>query len=220
MMDGDPGETVKGRAMILSDALAGDLEVLYRRMGEAYDRVARALDFGCDGCPDNCCDSYFQHHTYIEWAYLWRGLEELTDEARRRIRGRAGEYVESCRRAEAAGERPQVMCPLNEAGLCTLYHHRLLVCRTHGVPAVMRLPDGRVMPFPGCFRCQEVVRKRQQGGEEIPRVERTRLLAELVGLEDRFLEGRRRHLPKLKMTIAEMILQGPPEKPVEPGAGG
>ena len=47
---------------------------LYRRMEEAYDKVAVSLNFSCAGCPDNCCDSFFQHHTYIEWAFLWEGL--------------------------------------------------------------------------------------------------------------------------------------------------
>ena len=201
------------KELVLTNEMAERLEQLYNRMEEAYDKVAAALDFGCTGCPDNCCDSYFQHHTYLEWAYLQRGLTQLEPQRLEAVRSRAAAYLDACRRAEAAGERPQVMCPLNEDGLCILYHHRLLVCRTHGVPAVMRMPDGRVLPFPGCFRCQEVVNVREKQGREIPRVERTPLLAELVRLEDLFLNYRRRSFPKLKMTIAEMIVQGPPAVP-------
>lgn len=195
----------------LPDHLAEKVENLYSRMEEEYDKVAGALGFSCEGCPDNCCDSYFQHHTYTEWAYLWRGLRQLPADELKRIEEWAGKYIVECRQAEAQGERPQVMCPLNEKGLCILYAHRLLVCRTHGVPAVMRRPDGKSLQFPGCFRCQEIVETTDE--KEIPFVERTRLLRELVVIEDELLEQRRHLYPKIKMTIAEMIVNGPPKVP-------
>ena len=40
------------------DALAK----LYAEMEVAYDKIATLLEFSCRQCPDNCCDSYFQHH--------------------------------------------------------------------------------------------------------------------------------------------------------------
>ncbi|PKN45763.1 MAG: hypothetical protein CVU58_08235, partial [Deltaproteobacteria bacterium HGW-Deltaproteobacteria-16] len=55
-------------APILQPELAAKIANLYSRMEQAYDLVARQLDFTCDGCPDNCCDSYFLHHTHVEWA--------------------------------------------------------------------------------------------------------------------------------------------------------
>jgi len=122
--------------------------------------VARQLRFGCSGCPDNCCDSYFLHHTSIEWAYLWQGMRQLSPEQQREILHRAAGVVRVCQEELTHGRRPVVMCPLNEHGLCVLYPYRLLVCRTHGVPAVMTRPDGKRLSFPGCFRCQEVVRAR------------------------------------------------------------
>lgn len=201
------------KELVLPEHLAERIELLYQKMGNDYKNVARALDFSCEGCPDNCCDSYFQHHTYVEWAYLWRGLRQMSEDKQAQIHEWAEKYVKECDKANEQGERPQVMCPLNEDGLCILYAHRLLVCRTHGVPARMRRPDGQVMQFPGCFRCQDIVEEREKTGLKTPRVERTPLLMELVKVEDEFLEHKRHLYPRVKMTIAEMIIKGPPAIP-------
>ncbi|MDH4322239.1 MAG: hypothetical protein OEV73_12180, partial [Desulfobulbaceae bacterium] len=128
---------------ILSAELTAKIADLYRRMEAAYDRVAAELAFSCQGCPDNCCDSYFQHHTYIEWAYLWDGVTALPEGRRTELLNRAKTYVEGCEKALAKGERPQVICPLIDDNLCTLYRHRLMICRMHGVPSAMTRPDGQ-----------------------------------------------------------------------------
>lgn len=197
----------------LPEELANRIEQLYARMEVDYTNVARALDFSCEGCPDNCCDSYFLHHTYAEWAYLWRGLRMMPEKKQQEVKEWAQKYDEESQVAQDKGERPQVMCPLNEEGRCILYTHRLLVCRTHGVPARMRRPDGQTLNFPGCFRCQEIVEKREQQGLKTPSVERTSLLTELAQVENEFLGYKRHVYPKVKLTIAEMILQGPPTLP-------
>ncbi len=180
---------------------------LYARMEQAYDQVASALDFSCQGCPDNCCDSFFQHHTYVEWAYLWEGLKGLDAAKRAAIEARAQTYVGRLLQLTAAGENPVLMCPLNEAGLCTLYHHRLMICRMHGVPSWFLLPDGRRKEFRGCFRCQE----RIKGCADFPSVDRTPLLRELADLERALLTQAGRPLPRVKLTIAQMIVTGPPQ---------
>lgn len=177
---------------------------LYDRMAEAYDRVARRLDFSCNGCPDNCCDSYFMHHTYLEWAYLWEGLRSLPQATVQGIEKRSAEYLAEVEASLAEGRRPVVMCPLNESGLCLLYTHRLMICRMHGVPSSLTLPDGRRLAFPGCFRCQEIK------PEVVPTVDRTALYRELAALEAELLGPGKNLRPKVKMTIAQMILQGPP----------
>lgn len=193
--------------LILQPELAAKIADLYSRMEQAYDIVARQLDFTCNGCRDNCCDSYFQHHTHIEWAYLWMGLMALEPKRRKVIENRAAEYVSACEKALARDERPQVMCPLNEAGRCALYHHRLMICRMHGVPSSLTFPNGKVQKFPGCFRCQEIVGDRQG----VPMVERAPLFRELVALEQELLGERQGQPPKVKKTITDMILLGPPQ---------
>jgi len=193
-------------APILQPELAAKIADLYDRMEKAYDIVACQLDFTCDGCPDNCCDSYFQHHTYVEWGYLWQGLMELDSARRKGMENRAAEYAAACEKALARDERPQIMCPLNEEGRCGLYHHRLMICRMHGVPSSLTFPNGKMQKFPGCFRCQEIVGERQAA----PAVERATLFRELVALEQALLGDGQSQMPKVKKTIADMILLGPP----------
>ncbi len=191
---------------IITPELAARLADLYDRMAGAYDLVADELAFTCEGCDDNCCDSFFLHHTLIEWAYLWQGLGELPEEDLRMIRARAERYLAEAAAAMARGERPRSMCPLNQDGLCGLYRYRLMICRMHGVPAKITRPDGRAMQFPGCFRCQELT----AGMARIPEVDRTELYRELAGLERELVESTGKGRPRIKMSIAEMIAAGPP----------
>lgn len=197
------------KEVILPEILVRELAAIHRELQDEYEKVAKELDFSCTGCPDNCCDSYFLHHTYAEWAYLWIGFRQLDAARQEALEGRCRSWLEQCDRAMAMGERPQVMCPLNEDGLCMLYEHRLLVCRTHGVPARMTRPDGREMQFPGCFRCQEIIEV-DYPGQQPPTVVRTPLFHKLAVLENDLLEGKRHLLPKLRITIAEMLVKGPP----------
>lgn len=193
----------------ITPELAERISDLYRRMEDAYDVVARQLDFSCRDCPDNCCNSYFLHYTRIEWAWLWEGLRALPPEQLAAVSRRATEYQRQAAAELAAGRRPEIMCPLNEEGRCALYEHRLMICRLHGVPSSLSFPNGQVQQFPGCFRCQELV----AGRDKVPTVERASLLRELVELERTFLTGNGLSAvgaAKIKQSIAEMILAGPP----------
>lgn len=192
--------------VILQPQFAEKVAALYARMEKAYDIVATQLGFSCAGCADNCCDSYFLHHTYLEWAYMWEGLNALPEARRKQILERAAEYAATAERALARGERPVAMCPLNEAGRCSLYGHRLMICRLHGVPSSLTLPDDRRKTFPGCPRCQELTR----GRSAVPTVERTSLLRDLALLEQELLGESRGELPRVKKTIADLILLGSP----------
>lgn len=197
--------------LCLPRELSQEISAIYQEMVDDYDKVAQVIGLTCQGCPDNCCDSYFLHYTYCEWAYLWEGLRLLDAAHLERIRERARAYVDESRSLIAQGKRPQLMCPLNEEGLCGVYRHRLMVCRTHGVPATLTRPDGRHLRFPGCFRCQEIVKAGYAVDTEAPAMERTSLFRRLAQLEARFLDHRRGLLPRIKMTIAEMIVSGPPQ---------
>jgi len=103
--------------------------------------------------------------------------------------------------ALAQEQRPQVMCPINDDGRCGLYQHRLLICRLHGVPASLTSPNGQQRQFPGCFRCQELTADLTN----VTTMDRTRFFKSMVSLEQAFLQGR--SLPKIKMTLAEMLVQ-------------
>jgi hypothetical protein len=202
------------KEIIITVPLLQRMNRIYQEMETEYNRVAALLDFSCEGCPDNCCDSYFQHHTYAEWGYLWLGFRQLPTEEQQEILRRAKAYQGDCENAHARDERPQVMCPLNQNGRCVLYPYRLMVCRTHGVPATMTRPDGRRLNFPGCFRCQEMVEGRFQEKTEVPHMKRTPLFRQFAMLENDLLEGRRHLYPKINLTISQMLLQGPPSIPI------
>ncbi len=197
----------------LSPRLIEQTRILYDDMEKAYDMVAERLGLSCTGCPDNCCDSYFLHHTYLEWAYLWFGLERLSPVKKDELRDRAFRYEDEARKCLVQGIRPRLMCPLNEDGRCSLYRYRLMVCRTHGVPATMRRPDGKELSFPGCFVCQEIVEKKEHVDTIAEVMDRTVLLERMVVLEQTLLQGCRHLAPKVRMTIAGMLLSGPPTVP-------
>ncbi len=180
---------------------------LYRDMEEAYDSTAAELDFSCSGCPDNCCDSFFLHHTYTEWAYLWHGLNTLDKDTLHAIIEKAADYIKKTEAALAKGKRPVIMCPLNSEGLCSLYPYRMMICRLHGVPNTFARPDGQKIEFPGCFRCQDIVSTKNSKAT----MDRTSFFQRLVNLEIRLLGNKRATAPKVKMTIAQMIVKGPPE---------
>lgn len=196
-----------------NSGFAAQVAALYHDMETAYDQSAGALNFSCSGCPDNCCDSYFLHHTYTEWAYLWQGLKTLERDQLQTIRQKAAEYVALSEASLANGERPILMCPLNLDGRCILYRYRLMICRLHGVPAILTRPDGQKIEFPGCFRCQEHV----AAFTVVEPLDRTRFFRRLVELELRLSRHSGTTLPRPKLTIAQMIVKGAP--PLYQGAG-
>ena len=191
---------------ILPSPIAEELERIYAAMEREYDRVASGIGLSCEGCLDNCCRSYFRHHTYLEWAYLWQGLRQLEQSRVDRFLERAREYTEIAKRRLNRNETPRIMCPLNEDGWCAVYSHRMMICRLHGVPNQVKMPDGRVKAFPGCHVSRDLTRNM----DRVPYLDRTPLYLELASLERRFLGERRKSLPKVDLTLAEMLLKGPP----------
>ncbi|BBD09088.1 hypothetical protein [Desulfovibrio ferrophilus] len=179
------------------------LEALYARMQQAYDTTVGETGFTCQGCENNCCTSYFQHHTYVEWSFLFKGLDDLPAEKREQYMTRAQDYVHAAQDSLNKGERPSAMCPLNDDGLCGLYRHRLMICRLHGVPHVLAGRMGQLNEYPGCFRFPN-----EAGANPL---DRTPLYRELAKLEMDFLGSRMARLPKVNLTLAEMMVQGPPK---------
>ena len=197
---------MKTNEIVLTPEFAGQVADLYLDMESAYDRTAKELDFSCSGCPDNCCDSFFLHHTYTEWAYLWYGLKKLEDEQLKTIMEKASTYVIESETSLAKGERPIAMCPLNSEGRCTLYLYRMMICRLHGVPATFTRPDTQQLSFPGCFRCQEHISTKKSPAP----LDRTGFFQRLVNLEIELLGEKRPKAPRVKLTIAQMVVKGPP----------
>ena len=191
-------------ARLLPSQALRKLRALYSRMDNAYVQAAEGLGLQCEGCLDNCCTTYFHHHTRIEWAYLWQGVDALREEERRAALERAEEYMGRSAAALSRGEKPREMCPLNKAGKCMVYAHRLMICRLHGVPNGFRLPDGRVRTFPGCVRSQSLIRNM----EHPPLLDRTPFYRDLAQLETAFCGGSR--VEKVDMPLAQMLRLGRP----------
>ena len=188
-------------------AVLARLATLYADMDAAYTAAAAAAGLSCAGCAENCCVSFFQHHTRVEWLYLHQGLDALPAERRERYLARARDYVAAAREALARGETPRVMCPLNDEGLCGLYDHRLMICRLHGVPNVLIGGMG-IREFPGCGPCQRLVAANPHARV----MDRTPLLRRLAGLEMELWGNKPGRPPKVDMTLAEMLVAGPPAK--------
>jgi hypothetical protein len=63
------------------------------------------------------------------------------------------------------------------------------------------------MNFPGCFRCQELCSHL----EAVPVVDRTNLYRGLASLEMAFVGQRVKTSARVNLTLADMLVQGPPD---------
>ena len=184
----------------------GALKTLYAEMEQAYGEHARSAGLSCEGCPTNCCTSFFQHHTYVEWIYAVKGVQAYTKEKQKEVVERAKAYTAHAKERLAAQTVPNAMCPLNEDGLCIIYPYRLMICRMHGTKNFLRLPNGREQHFRGCERFVAL-----PNAGEVPYLDRTPFYQRLAALEMEVLRRAGRPLPGVKLTLAEMIILGPPK---------
>jgi Fe-S-cluster containining protein len=180
-------------------------------MARSYDQVAGHLGFACRGCEDSCCRTVFYHHTYAEFALLEEGLRSLATADFEAVLQRAAEVEGHLAKTggDAAAAPPRAMCPLNHAGRCILYTHRPMICRLHGIPHLLRRPDGRLIEGPGCH-CYDAL----FDGEADRRLDRTPHYQHLARIEGKL--RRRIEAPiRLQMTLAEWLFA---LSRVEPGS--
>jgi Fe-S-cluster containining protein len=176
------------------------LAALFAEMDRAYAASAARSGFHCTGCEENCCRTRFYHHTWLEIHNLFGGYRKLTAPRRAQVAKKAADVLEQERRAAARGEAARAMCPLNFNGRCSLYDHRPMICRLHGIPHVIRRPDGQAVFGPGCEAFG-----RSCGHQPAATLDRTPFYAEMARLEQEF----RRHLQiagKVRLTVAEIIV--------------
>ncbi len=190
----------------MSNSLFSSLKVLYADMEQAYAEHARLAGLSCEGCSTNCCTSFFQHHTYVEWIYLLKGINALPSQQQGIINTKAKAYTAKAKECLGQGVSPDAMCPLNEGGLCTVYSHRLMICRMHGTKNSLHLPNGREQIFRGCDRFITL-----PTAETIAPLDRTPFYKRLAALEMEILRRAGKPLHSVKLTIAEMVLLGPPK---------
>jgi Fe-S-cluster containining protein len=176
------------------------LQCIYAAMDRQYTEVAKHYGFHCDGCEDNCCRTRFYHHTYLEYLDIHSGLNKLGLQRQREIQSRAALVCRETAKADEKAMPVRLMCPLNSDGRCTLYRHRPMICRLHGISHELRKPGQNVIRGPGCrmfdLQCSD---------KRYLRFDRTPFYFEMAKLESELkqavgLSGR------VKMTIAEMIV--------------
>lgn len=118
------------------------LDRLYNKMDIAFDKAASHYGFKCNGCEDNCCKSFFYHHTFIEKDYLLSQANEFTPNIKSSLKKSAELYLDNIE------NKP--LCPLNQDGLCSLYKVRPMICRLHGIPHHLNIPGRAIKESPGC----------------------------------------------------------------------
>ncbi len=129
---------------------------IYETMDDAWNLAAAHYGFVCNGCDDNCCESEFYHHTFVEKAYLLSGISNLDPAAKKRIQERAKTVLSKLTSALKKGESLRIMCPLNEKGRCILYLFRPMICRLHGIPNELKKPGRTAVKGPGCDAGKEL----------------------------------------------------------------
>ncbi|MEW6326689.1 MAG: YkgJ family cysteine cluster protein [Thermodesulfobacteriota bacterium] len=176
------------------------LKTIYQAMDQAYDEIAAYYGCSCAGCDGNCCTSYFFHYTVAEYLYLKKGFQTLSPERQNEVRRLAREFVKERHRLQAEGKKIDLMCPLNDRGLCGLYAFRPMICRLHGIPHSYRRPDMVLVRGAGCPRLVPPDTDKDAYKE----LDRTRFYRDMAILEQE-LRQEIVFSERIKMTIADMI---------------
>ncbi len=123
---------------------------LYDQMDKNWANIAKAYEFKCNGCEDNCCKSLFYHHTHVEKNYFLYGFSTLDQGKQKQIRKKAKYYVKKTFLKNDTIKSQKIMCPTNENGSCLLYQYRPMICRLHGLPHQICRPGFDPIIGPGC----------------------------------------------------------------------
>ena len=178
------------------------LKVIYTAMDQKYQEAADYYGFYCEGCKDNCCRTLFYHYTLLEYFYILEGYSTLEYDRQVEIRDRALEVCGKIDEAEKKGMKVRLMCPLNFDDMCVLYAYRPMICRLHGIPHELQRAGQNVIHSPGCDAFTE------QNREKIYfKFDRTPFYIRMAELENE-LKRAANITQKLKMTVAEMLIEG------------
>lgn len=170
------------------------LQDLYRRMDGAYEESQAFYGFECTGCLENCCTTYFFHYTICESLYLLKGVQGLNAPQKEMVIQRASIMCHP-------PSKDEYLCPVNFDGRCIIYPFRTMICRLHGIPYILRMPDGREEEGPGCAKFEA---ERKQKGLPYRAIDRTPFYRDLSLLEKDVRDKLGYH-GKFKRTIAEII---------------
>ncbi len=182
-----------------------ELSLLNERMDSEYSRVAEFYGFTCNGCGENCCETLFYHHTWVEVFYLRSAFEAMEPRMREFVYHEAESYLsildsfEASRKKNSPTAPFRRMCPLNINQKCILYRFRPMICRLHGIPHEVAIP-GRPRIFGR--GCAEFQRQAQDMPYRV--FDRTPFYMDLSRIEDGF----RREFDinvKCNLTVAHIL---------------
>jgi hypothetical protein len=176
------------------------LGVLYKKMDDKYNELCSYYGFYCTGCEDNCCFTRFYHHTFAEYLYIKKGLETLDPVNRNEIKEKANLICSQTIELDKSGFPVHLLCPLNFDGMCVLYAYRPMICRLHGLPHELMLPNRENKLSPGCDEF-----KAQCGRKEYMKFDRTPFYVEMAALE-KDLKEVLDISERIKMTVAQMLI--------------
>ena len=168
-------------------------------MDTAWNKTASMYGFKCTGCSDNCCESEFYHHTYIEKDFILYGFKKMPDSFVKLAMEKAEQVCKTRHEAASKGRSIRIMCPLNTDGLCSIYAHRPMICRLHGIPHELCRPGSPPLKSPGCDAGNHLFDKNYY------RFDRTPFYSRMADIEIKYrksigLNGR------IRKTIADMLL--------------
>ncbi len=172
---------------------------LFEHMDTAYDAIATAHGFACEGCADNCCETLFFHHTLLEVRHIRQGFGALDEETRAESLSCAARMMEKTKNHDPESGPFRGLCPVNLEGRCAIYEHRPMICRLHGVAHQLAGPGGVIKKGPGCALFEN------QARPSGPVLDRTPLYREMA-LMERELRTQTGFMKKIKLTVAEILL--------------
>ena len=175
------------------------LKTLYTAMDQTWNKVAAGYHFLCSGCEDNCCNSLFFHHTYIEKAYLIHGFNMLDQDQKKNILYLADIYIKKTFSENLKiNTLKKINCPANKDGRCLLYPYRPMICRLHGLPHELCKPGVQVLKGPGCDAGQF-------DDKPYIKFDRTLFYQQMAQIEIKFRKDFNK-AGKTKETIAQMLI--------------
>ena len=174
------------------------LKDLYKDMDQTWGKIAAGYNFICNGCKDNCCNSLFFHHTYIEKTYLIHGFNRLDQDLKKNILNRADIYIKKTFSENLKINTSTIFCPVNENGRCLLSTYSPMTCRPHGLPHELCKPGFEPVKAPGCdaglFDDKPYIK-----------FDRTPFYQQMALIETRFRQDFNK-TGKIKESIAQMLI--------------
>lgn len=120
------------------------LSIVDKKLAGFFER-SKDYIFCKEGCAFCCIDGEYPY-SQLEFAYLRLGLSRLDAQTQNDILLKAGKILKQ--KAEFTGETFTHECPFLIDNRCTVYAHRGIICRTHGL--AFYLKDSDRIKVPNC----------------------------------------------------------------------